>query len=254
MDSLLDFDLMAKFDAVEFRSQDPYPWYSYQHFLKQAAFERLFADFPDIALFEKHSDVQRPHGQRPHNRYYLAYEASIYHEEKTQGVVGHERLPQSWRNCIEELRAEKYQNFIRELFECEKMETRFAWHLGHCGSDVSPHIDAPKKLGTHLFYFNKSDEWDTAWGGSTVVLGGKRGDAMNPEFSDFEMRHAVDFVDNRSVIFQNKGEAWHGVEAMDCPEGNYRRLFSVVFDRPEKKTLLHTVVRSLTKRRTAAGM
>ena len=156
MESLLDSDLMANFDAEAFQAIEPFPWYNYKEFIKPEAFEELFNDFPAFELFEKHSDIPRVFGQRPHNRYYLAYENSIYHKEGTVGVVRHNQLATSWQNFIDELRSDTYQRFVRRLFGCDKMETRFAWHMGHTGSEVSPHTDDPKKLGTHLFYFNKS--------------------------------------------------------------------------------------------------
>ena len=38
------------------------------------------------------------------------------------------------------------------------------------GVEVSPHCDSKHKLGSHLFYFNDSSEWDPSWGGETLIL------------------------------------------------------------------------------------
>ena len=106
---------------------------------------------------------------------------------------------------------------------------RFDWHIGGVGQDVSPHCDDPAKAGTHLIYFSTSADWRPAWGGSTILLGGKRTDRINPEMSDFDEQFAAPMLDNQSVIFRNSSEAWHGVDRIESPPGYCRRLFCVVF-------------------------
>ena len=36
---------------------------------------------------------------------------------------------------------------------------------------------------------------------------------------------------NRSLIFQSTGNSWHGVRAINCPEGHLRKVFIVVINR-----------------------
>jgi hypothetical protein len=92
--------------------------------------------------------------------------------------------------------------------------------------------DSSKKIGTHIFYFNTNSDWNIAWGGSTLVLGGKTVDKMNPDFSDFISITTVQFLDNRSLLFKNTRDAWHGVQPLKPPDGQHRCLFNVIFEYP----------------------
>jgi hypothetical protein len=44
------------------------------------------------------------------------------------------------------------------------------WHFAPAGFSLSPHVDAQRKLVSHIFYFNTEADWDPQWGGQTVVL------------------------------------------------------------------------------------
>lgn len=230
----LNESLIRAFPEQAFRSAKPFPWFHCHEFLTASGFQRLHDDFPDLGLFESHDGMPRPHGQRSHDRFYLAYEANLYHEAGAaggEGVVRHEELPKSWQQFADEIRGyEPYLALIRSLLGASAFRIRFAWHLGFKGSEVSPHTDSLNKLGTHIFFFNRSDAWDRAWGGSTLVLGGKVGGGKSPGFDAFSTADVVDILDNSSFLFKNTPQAWHGVEALSAPEGHYRRLFNVVFE------------------------
>jgi hypothetical protein len=228
----LNYDLMARFELYRFPTTGPFPWFNFSQFLTQEGFEELHSDFPSVELFEQHSGIARPYGQRPHNRYYLAYEESIYHNKAPadQGVVAHGRLPRTWQLFIEELRqSREYRQFIKTALGVADFKARYAWHIGFSGSEVSPHVDSRDKIGTHIFYFNTSGDWKPEWGGTTLVLGDKKTAARNPDFTDFETAISAEIRDNRSFLFKNTGNAWHGAEALTCPPGRHRRLFNVIF-------------------------
>jgi hypothetical protein len=231
----LNHELMTGFDIRQFRTRTPFPWFNFAQFLTPAGFETLYRDFPSLELFEQHSGMERAYGQRPHDRYYLAYEESIYHQDAPAGpgVVSHDQLPRAWQVFIDELRqSQDYSRFVKTVFGVEAYEPRYAWHVGFAGSEVSPHVDAPSKIGTHIFYFNTSEDWNPEWGGATLVLGDKQTDVLNPEFTDFKTVVCAEIRDNHSFLFQNTEEAWHGAQALTCPAGRYRRLFNVIFDAP----------------------
>jgi len=97
---------------------------------------------------------------------------------------------------------------------------------------VSPHCDAKHKAGSHIFCFNRSDEWDPAWGGQTLILddGGRFRRDSAPAFDDFDEIITADIVGNQSVVFRRQGNSWHGVKELQCPEGAYRRVFIVVIE------------------------
>jgi len=171
----IDSDRLTALASEEFRSQEPYPWLN-ERLLRPEAFDELCRDFPSLDQFEFHQDLAREGGQRPHDRYYLVYESSIYAQlDHTQrGVVRHDELPKSWQGFIEELDdSPRYRGFVSRMLGVPDFTARFAWHVGVTHSEVSPHRDSPKKLGTHIFYFNIDRDWDPSWGGETLVLEGK---------------------------------------------------------------------------------
>ena len=234
-DTFIDYRLLDLFDADGFRRREPFPWFNLHGFLTPEGFRALYDEFPPLSLFEYHNNIQRAYGQRSHNRHYLAYESSIYHKaEAESGVVRRGQLPAAWQRFMDELETGgRYHDFVRRALGVAAFSTRYAWHVGSTGSEVSPHVDAPEKLGTHIIYFNTSDEWHPEWGGTTLVLGGKRTAALNPDFADFATTDAAEIVDNHSFLFKNTPHAWHGASALTCPPGSYRRLFNVIFETPQ---------------------
>ena len=248
--SFINYKYLQSFDRKKFLENQPFPWYNFHNFLTEQGFQKLFQDFPRLELFERHQGLARVHGQRPHNRYYLAYETSIYDrlDRKDKGVISKNNLPPSWQMFIQELESSQlYQNFIRSLFEVRDFQIRYAWHMGVTNSEVSPHTDAAQKIGTHIFYFNTSDDWGTSWNGETLVLGHKHNDVMNPDFSDFATIIPARLTDSHSFIFKNTPNAWHGVKPLTCPEGKYRKLFNVIFETPQSRRPLSRPQRILKK-------
>ena len=219
-----------RLDPHAFRATQPFPWASFNRFLTPEGFSALCTAFPDRDAFEKHTNIPKPHGQRPHNRYYLAYERSIYHRRvgPTEGVIKHDDLPLAWQKFLTELEGKGYRQFLQASLGVSDFHVRYAWHIGVAGSEVSPHVDASNKIATHIFYFNGSHEWLPEWGGDTLLLGGKRIAAMNPDFSDFDQAIAIPFLDNAGLLFANAPQAWHGVRELRAPEGKHRRLFNVI--------------------------
>jgi hypothetical protein len=225
-----------------FAQQQPFPNFAFQDFLSADGFAQLNQAFPPLSAFEKHVGLVRANGQRSHDRYYLAYEESIYHRQDKghyglkgdTGTITHDALPEVWQSFMDELTQDgEYREFMEDMLGARGLDMRFAWHVGTVGSEVSPHRDALDKVGTHIFYFNTSADWQPEWGGSILSLGGKKVPQLNPDFEDFQTELAVDIRDNRSYLFKNTETAWHGVRALACPEGSYRRLFNVIFETPK---------------------
>ena len=254
MNGFLNPDPRASLSAEAFRSRQPFPWQNFDAFLTPDGFRKLHRDFPALDLFEEHEGIDRNYGQRPHDRYYLAYEVTrikgIEHQPG-KGVVRHRDLPETWQRFIEEIEASaEYRDFIRSALDIPRFQTRYSWHLSFTRSEVSPHQDARRKVGTHIFYFNESKDWNSAWGGETVVLAGQRVKDMNPDFGDFDAVIPIDFLDNRSILLKNAPQAWHGMKALRCPEGQYRRSFNVIFEHPKQRgaTALLSAPLSLARR------
>ncbi len=229
--SFLNKETIANFPYDEFHNQWPFPFLGIQGMLTNEGFATLIRDFPSLDLFTYHQDVKRAHGQRPHNRYYLAYEETHFKrgEEVDREVTGKE-LPDSWTAFIKELKEDPdYQQLIKRALGADQWTVRFAWHVGQGGNEVSPHLDNIDKLGTHIFYFNTDEDWKEEWGGQIVALGGMMTSSGHPEYEDFADQKEIPIMNNRSFLFKNTLEAWHGVRPLRSPEGKYRRLFNVIY-------------------------
>lgn len=227
---------MSRFSYESFATRAPFPWADIAGFLTTEAFEQLLATFPEQRLFSLHEGLMRTFHHRPHNRYYLAYEESLYKRDSAgNGIATRADLAPPWQALIAELATgEAYRAFAAQALGTSAFRMRFAWHIGFTGCEVSPHRDAARKIGTHIFYFNTSEDWDLAWGGSTIVLADMKAESPSPDWDDFATQIPCELRDNHSFIFKNTKEAWHGAKTLSCPEGRQRRLFNVIFEREKR--------------------
>ena len=217
MPRYINFDALEAIDPKAFRQQKPYPWANPEGLLTDEGFEALRLNMPDISLFAQKFGYRRRAGQQPHDRYSLEYETGI-------------DVPQPWIEFIEELRSDRYRDAIGRLFNARKPEFRFHWHYAPSGCSVSPHCDAKREYGSHLFYFNTEDDWDPAWGGETLVLddGGYMDPDSAPAFEDFRDIITCKSRGNVSAILERSDRGWHGVRELTCPEDRMRKIFIVV--------------------------
>jgi len=218
-DSYLNSQLMESIDTAQFREQIPFPWVNPQYFIEPERYPLLLESMPDISSFRAFFGKQRKHGQASHDRYTLDYE---------EGML----LSKPWDDFITELRSDHYRNFVARLLNVSRVQFRFHWHFTPTGGEVSPHCDSKSKIGSQIFYLNTDEDWELSWGGETVVLddGGKFEPNTSPAFEDFVAEIPAATPNNRSLIFGRRGNSWHGVRRINCPEGRYRKVFIVVFE------------------------
>ena len=218
----------------EFRATKPFPWHHFTGALRPDAFAQLLADYPPLELFQWHQGLSGQYYSRPHDRWFLEY-----HPEgpSARGQAQKADLPAVWQRFLDELERDDsaYRRHMLHWLGIEReIELRLTWHLGVTGSEVSPHIDTDKKVGTHIFYFNTTDDWDAAWGGNLLVLDPGEQGGRDHDFDDFRLEAEIDLLGNRSFLFKNDHRAWHGVRPLQCPDGHYRRLFNVVYEKPAR--------------------
>jgi hypothetical protein len=216
----LDYKRLDAVDTRAFRDQKPYPWLNAEGLLTDEAFRTLVEALPKTSELKPYFGMQRAHGQQSHDRYVLEYDDDL-------------DLSPHWHAFIAELRGERYGRFLRRMFDRGRLRLSFHWHYTPNGCSVSPHCDSTRKLGSHIFYFNTADDWDPAWGGDTVVLddGGRFPTRSAPRFEDFDRACSSTALGNYSLLFARKGNSWHGVREIRCPEGRMRRVFIVVVNR-----------------------
>lgn len=217
----LDLARLEALDPRAYQTRSPYPFANPEGLLHDDAYRKLVENLPPLELFEKIYGKQRAHGQTPHDRYALEYEDGL-------------PLPSPWQEFIDELRDSDYRRLLCRLVGARDLELRFHWHWATTGDSVSPHCDAKRKLGSHIFYLNTEDEWDPAWGGETLVLDdrGRFPRSSAPSFEDFDASISSNAVGNWSFIFTRRGDSWHGVKPLVCPEGRFRKVFIVVLNKP----------------------
>jgi hypothetical protein len=215
----LDLERLDQVSTEAFQGQRAFPWANPVGLLVPEAYEALADSLPDVSLFDHNIDVTRKFGQSSHDRYNLEHRPGL-------------EVSDVWQCFIEELKGEPYRAFLERLFDRRSLRLRFHWHYAYAGCSVSPHCDSAQKVGSHLFYMNPSKSWNPAWGGATLVLddGGRFHRNSAPDFSDFDSTTASEFVDNASFIFARTNHSWHGVQAIDAPQGAMRKVFIVVVD------------------------
>ncbi len=145
--SYIDYDRLAATTPEQFRQARPYPWINPAGLLTEDGYRRLRESLPDVEMFQRIFGKQRKFGQQSHDRFALEYEDGL-------------DLPQPWQEFIDELRARPYRDWVAGMFGTDSLRMHFHWHYTPRGCSVSPHCDARRKLGSHIFYFNTEDDWD----------------------------------------------------------------------------------------------
>ncbi len=224
--------LMNGLDAAAFQRQRPYPWLNPEGFLTVDGFERLAEALPAPALFDSRFGETRKHGQTPHDRLALEYRPDL-------------PLAQPWRDFVAELGTPAYRGFLERMFGRRALRLVLHWHYTPDGCSVSPHCDARRKLGSHIFYFNTEKDWQADWGGETLILddGGRFVTDSAPRFEDFDRIIPAKAMGNSSLLFMRREQSWHGVKAIRCPPQAMRKVFIVVIEDWRLKARLRSVFR-----------
>lgn len=213
----LNIEKLRSLRLEDFLAVKPYPYFNSAGVLTESGFQDLLANMPPLEMFEQKFGYERRAGQAPHDRYSLEYTRDI-------------AVPTPWQEFIGELCSDAYRKEIERLLGARKAEFRFHWHYTPSGADVSPHCDARREHGSHLFYFNSAQDWDPAWGGATLVLddGGRLNYDSAPALEEFDNIIECESIGNFSALIKRSDHAWHAVRPIDCPADRLRRIFIVV--------------------------
>ena len=160
---LFDQTKIDQFSFDSFQKRWPFPWFDFENFLTPEAFKKLYDEFPTLEFFEYHQGLKRYGGQRPHDRYYLAYESSIYRDgndvfptltqQEGKGKIKRDDLKETWRAFMDELEGPLYRDFIEKVLGTKDFHIRYAWHMGKSTNEVSPHRDDTAKVRDAYFLF-----------------------------------------------------------------------------------------------------
>jgi hypothetical protein len=213
---ILDSTRLDRVDAEAFRHGKPFPFVEIEGALTPEGYGALLAELPDPAKFTAVFGRKRKYGQASHDRFAMQYRPWA-------------NLPGPWARLMAEIKGPAYRRFLARLFGRDDFLLHAHWHYTPTGCTVSPHCDAPWKLGSHIFYLNTERDWDPAWGGATLILDddGRFPANSAPGFADFREVCSSGPVGNRSLVFMRDGNSWHGVTTLRCPEGALRKVFIV---------------------------
>ena len=216
----LHLENLNRISPESFQATKPYPWVNPHGLLTETGYDALEDSLPKLTLFTKVFGKPRSFGQASHNRYALEYSPEL-------------SLPRPWKDFITELSGKNYRMFLQNLLDVDSVDLHFHWHYTPHGCSVSPHCDAKHKLGSHIFYFNRNEDWDPAWGGETLILddGGRFDRGSAPDFEDFDHTISAKSLENYSLLFGRRNNSWHGVRPINCPENKLRKAFIVVINR-----------------------
>ncbi|MFT4613480.1 MAG: Rps23 Pro-64 3,4-dihydroxylase Tpa1-like proline 4-hydroxylase [Bacteroidia bacterium] len=208
----IDFEKLRALTREEFLAAKPY--HSNAGMLTDQGFQDLLENMPALELFEQKFGYKRRAGQAPHDRYSLDYAPGM-------------DVAKPWQEFLAELRSDSYRGEVERLLGARKAEFRFHWHYTPNGADVSPHCDARREHGSHLFYFNSEEDWGPAWGGAMPELddGGTLDYNSAPDYKDFDEIKECDAIGNCSSLMLRTDHSWHAVRPIECPEDRLRRVF-----------------------------
>ncbi len=213
----IDIETLRGLSREDFLSIKPYPHYNAHGVLTGSGFDDLLHNMPPLETFADIFGKERRAGQAPHDRYSLEYTPDT-------------PVPAPWKEFIGELCSDAYRGEIERLLGAKKAEFRFHWHYTPTGCDVSPHCDARREHGSHLFYFNSEEDWAPEWGGSTLVLddGGRLSYDSAPALEEFDDVIEAKSIGNYSNLILRTDHGWHAVRPINCPQDRLRRVFIVV--------------------------
>jgi hypothetical protein len=219
--------------AKEFQNQRPYPWVNIQGTLTAEGFGRLRATLPDVSGFHLAAGYKRAHGQAFHDRYLLHYHPDL-------------ELAEPWREFVSELYGKAYESFLRRMLAlgpAKRFVLTMDWYYAWEGCSVSPHCDARRKWGTHIFYFDTEEDWPSSWGGHVLIMDdeGRCKRHSAPAFDDLRVAATIDPRGNGSLLFHPTAHSWHGVRPLGYPAGKLRRLFLVTVSIPTFQVLWRRV-------------
>jgi len=216
---VIDFEKLEAIPPSTFQDANPYPWINLQGALSDESFESLRDVLPDVSGFNKFFSKERQFGQKSHDRYVLEYNRDL-------------KLAQPWKKFIEELEGPSYRGWLGRMLGTPHFLLSYHWHYTPNGCSVSPHCDSKLKLGSHIFYFNTEKDWDSDWGGQTLILDnhGRFDPKSSPHFDEFDNAISAESIGNYSLLFGRRGNSWHGVREIKCPKDRLRKIFIVVIN------------------------
>jgi len=215
----IDESLMDGLSATAFQATQPYPWLNPHGFLRDDGYRRLVEAPPPPDVFDQRFGEKRKHGQQSHDRLALEYSSEL-------------PISSAWHDFVAELKSDRYMQFLQRMFGRRAIRLLFHWHYTPNGCSVSPHCDAKRKLGSHIFYLNTEGDWRPDWGGETLILddNGRFGAGSAPRFEDFDRAMPSTAIGNYSLLFMRRERSWHGVKEINCPPDALRKVFIVVIE------------------------
>lgn len=196
----------------QFRSAEPFPWLKIDNFLQPEFAEAVARSYPPYEVATG-----------------LGRQFKAVNENRKVQIVDYDKFPDPVKRLSD---AVANPQFMEDLSYITGI-SNLMWDVGFAGGgmhetarsgwlDVHVDFNVHEQLGAHrrlniLIFLNPI--WDQRWGG---VL----------ELWDRDVRtpvHALSPIHNRCVVFETSGKSWHGVTAVNCPDGIARKSFAAYY-------------------------
>jgi hypothetical protein len=197
---------------TQFRAAQPFPWIKLDGFLRPEFAAEVAASYPP---FEVAVGMGRQFKSVTENR-------------KVQ-IVDYAKFPQPVQRLSDALSDPAFMEDLAYITGIPNLawdpsitgggmhETaRSGWLDVHVDFNFNRQLNAHRRLNI-LIFFNPL--WDESWGG---ILELWDRDVQN-------RAHAFAPILNRCVIFEPSNISWHGVTAVDCPEGVIRKSYAAYY-------------------------
>lgn len=204
------FDIEKLRDQV--RSASPFPFFSLDNFLEQDFAERVLAGFPSYESATK-----------------LGRTFQAVNERGKVQLTDSDKFAPAVKELNEALACQEWLDVLSYVMDVPKLrpddqligggmhQTGPRGHLDvHVDFNYIKDRDLHRRLNI-LIYFNK--DWKLDWGG-------------NVELWDKDVKichHSLSPIFNRCVVFATNQISYHGVTAVQCPEGGSRKSFAAYY-------------------------
>jgi len=197
---------------TQFRTAKPFPWIKIDGFLTPEFANQVAASYPP---FEQAVELGR--------------QFTAVNENRKVQIVDPERFPGPVTQLADAIASPKFLEDLGYIVDMPNLlwdgkyagggmhETaRSGWLDVHIDFNFNEQMQTHRRLNILVFL---NPEWNEQWGGLL-------------ELWDLEVKnriHGLAPIHNRCVIFETSEISWHGVTAVECPDGIARKSFAAYY-------------------------
>lgn len=230
----------------------PFPICYIPNFFDSETYRDLSGSYPDLSMFHKIHRGEKYSLSETNNKdfystflkenpnwdsFYQYVKSKVFVEELLEFLkANHIDLgikTKIWY-MVDGKKVTKWTKAIAVLFKRKLMTSKFEFSaLPANGGYVVPHTDSINKIITLVVSLYKDGEWNSAWGGGTVVNCPKDETKTYNQtnktmpLEEMETLKTFPFEQNQCVLFIKTYDSWHSVAKMTGPDGSLRKTLTI---------------------------